>query len=176
MSSQLMAEYPELQGFSKEDLEDLLTDPLYFQAEFHSLPRVKAMIQAQSELGMANETIAKNNLALQDRLYDLRSETKQVFDEAKALEARWKELEKEQREIYQRFSSSFLLLRLRHATTAQDDLTESVASSFIKSGPSEGGGNGKDVDEFVKEFRAQRKRYHKRVIWGMGAGKVDWRD
>ena len=42
-----------------------------------------------------------NNLALQNRLYELRSETKDAFDEAKGLEARWKELEKEQKEVYQ---------------------------------------------------------------------------
>jgi len=67
-------------------------------------------------------------------------------------------------------------MRLRHATTAQDDLSEGVASAFIKAAPLEGGINGKDVDDFVKEFRDLRKTYHKRVIWGMGAGKVDWRD
>ena len=46
-------------------------------------------------------TIAENNLALQSDLYQLRSETKDAFDEAKSLQARWKELEKEQREVYQ---------------------------------------------------------------------------
>lgn len=68
-------------------------------------------------------------------------------------------------------------MRLRHATTAQDDLSESVASAFVKSSPTEASSNGgRDVDEFVKEFKALRKTYHKRVIWGSGAGKVDWRD
>lgn len=43
----------------------------------------------------------ENNLNLQQRLYDLRSETQDAFDEAKRLEVRWKELEKEQREVYQ---------------------------------------------------------------------------
>ena len=43
----------------------------------------------------------ENNLALQQQLYNLRSETKDFFDEAKKLESRWKELEKEQRDIYQ---------------------------------------------------------------------------
>jgi hypothetical protein len=42
----------------REDLEDLLTDPVYFQAIFHSLSRVKSMYQSQAELGMANESIA----------------------------------------------------------------------------------------------------------------------
>lgn len=79
-------------------------------------------------------------------------------------------------------------MRLRHATTAQDDLSESVASTFVKSSPPEssafgngngngnGNGGGRDVDEFVKEFRDLRKTYHKRAIWGSGANKVDWRD
>ena len=43
---------------SRQDLEDLLVDPVYFQAVFHSLERVKALYQAHAELGMANESIA----------------------------------------------------------------------------------------------------------------------
>jgi hypothetical protein len=41
------------------------------------------------------------NLSLQDRLYQLRTETKDAFDEAKSLESRWKDVEREQREVYQ---------------------------------------------------------------------------
>ena len=39
-------------------MEDLLVDPQYFQAVFHSLPQVKMLYQGQAELGLANETIA----------------------------------------------------------------------------------------------------------------------
>ena len=103
----------------REDLEDILADPAYFQAIFHSLSKVKELYQSQGELGLANETIASalasstfgsylshaktsdQNLALQDELYRLRSETKNAFDEAKALEARWTELQREQKEVYQ---------------------------------------------------------------------------
>ena len=42
-----------------------------------------------------------HNLTYQDDLYKLRSETQEAFDRAKGLEARWKEIEKEQREVYQ---------------------------------------------------------------------------
>lgn len=38
---------------------------------------------------------------MQENLYKLRSETKEAFDKAKSLEARWKEIEKEQRDVYQ---------------------------------------------------------------------------
>lgn len=36
----------------------MLVDPVYFQSIFHSLERVKALYQAQAELGLANESIA----------------------------------------------------------------------------------------------------------------------
>ena len=48
-----------------------------------------------------DQTLLENNLAYQDALYKLRSETKDAFDEAKRLEARWKEIEREQKEVYQ---------------------------------------------------------------------------
>ncbi|EJC98514.1 uncharacterized protein FOMMEDRAFT_171117 [Fomitiporia mediterranea MF3/22] len=180
--SPLFAEFPELSKYPREDLEDMLNDPQYFQAVFHSLPQVQAMFQAQIDLGMANQELARNNLALQEQLYQLRSETKEAFDRAKSLEARWRTVEKEQKEVYQRFTPQFLLMRLRHATTAQDDASEACASAFIQSSsvaPSaQIDTNGKDIDEFVKEFRELRKIYHKRVMWGdrWAGGRVEWHD
>ncbi|KAH7885317.1 hypothetical protein F5I97DRAFT_1811169 [Phlebopus sp. FC_14] len=176
----LMDEFPELRHLSRTDLEDLLNDPAYFQCIFHSLSPVRSLYQSQTELGMANEAIAQTNASLQDRLYQLRSETQDAFDDAKALEARWKEVEREQKEVYQRFTPQFLLLRLRHATTDQDNTSEALASSFIQqsSTSSSGSNNTLDIDDFVKEFRELRKVYHKRVMWGdrWAAGKVVWRD
>lgn len=43
----------------RQDLEDMLVDPNYFQAVLHSLEKVKAMYQSQTELSMANEVIAR---------------------------------------------------------------------------------------------------------------------
>jgi hypothetical protein len=72
-------------------------------------------------------------------------------------------------------------MRLRHATTAQDEASETLAASFIQgSGTSDTSAstNGKDVDDFVREFKEMRKIYHKRVMWGdrWSSGKVVWRD
>ena len=97
----------------------MLADPQYFQAIFHTLNQVKQLHQAQADLGLANEAIARkhiffailrtiqepatseNNLAYQDALYKLRSETQDAFNDAKQLEARCKEVEREQKEVYQ---------------------------------------------------------------------------
>lgn len=82
---------------------------------------------------------------------------------------------------YQRFDPQFLLMRLRHATTAQDDLSEARANAFVQGSSSEPDAtsvSGKDIDDFVKEFRELRKVYHKRMMWGdrWAAGEVTWRD
>ncbi|KAJ3561749.1 hypothetical protein NP233_g10004 [Leucocoprinus birnbaumii] len=156
MTTPLLAEFPELAHLSREDLEDLLADPTFFQAIFHSLDRVKELYKSQAELGYANETIAQNNLTLQQQLYNLRSETKDAFDDAKRLEARWKELEKEQRDVYQRYTPQFLLMRLKHSITAQDDASEAVASTFVSSTDNPVANNS-EIDEFVKEFKKLRK-------------------
>jgi ESCRT-I complex subunit VPS37 len=74
MASPLVTDFPELAHLSsvsscsgknfadffgrREDLEDMISDPLYFQAIFHSLEGVKDLYRSQAELGMANEAIA----------------------------------------------------------------------------------------------------------------------
>lgn len=148
-------------------------------------------------------TLIERNLALQDDVYKLRHETQEAFTDATTLQARQKELDREQKELYQvsrsyhlvgynsqlarfspppqRYSPSFLLLRLRHSTTAQDDLSESLAASFQRSSSSPDTATtstDREVDEFVRQFRAIRKTYHKRAIWGeqWAAGKVGWRE
>ncbi|KAJ7761571.1 hypothetical protein DFH07DRAFT_867710 [Mycena maculata] len=184
MTTALLNDFPELADLSREDLEDLLNDHVYFQAVFHSLPRVKAMYESQTELSMANESIAKHNLSLQDPLYKLRSETQEAFDDAKNLEARWKEVDREQREVYQRFSPQFLLMRLKHSKTEQDDASEALASAFVQQSPistgvgTPNGGPSKEIDDFVREYKDLRKIYHKRVMWEdrWSSGLVNWRD
>lgn len=78
----------------------------------------------------------------------------------------------------QRFTPQFLLLRLRHATTDQDNASETLALSFVQSSSQSGSNDASDADDFVKEFRELRKMYHKRVMWGdrWAAGQVIWRD
>jgi len=88
--------------------------------------------------------------------------------------------------IKQRFTPQFLLMRLRHGITAQDEASEALASSFVQQqpqrqlvdGPSVSRNTIQDVEDFVKEYREQRKIYHKRAMWAekWGNNKVIWRD
>lgn len=70
------------------------------------------------------------------------------------------------------------MLRLRHATTAHDEASERVSSEFVKGSSPDGLASGKEVDDFVKDFREMRRVYHKRAIFGdrWAKGDVGWRE
>ncbi|KAG0708385.1 hypothetical protein DFH29DRAFT_994226 [Suillus ampliporus] len=162
----LMNEFHEVAHLTPEDLEDLLNDPAYFQSIFHPLPQVKKLHQAQAELGMANKAIARASLSLQvfGVMWSANSETiKHVVD------SRMRHMNQYLMLLQQfecsTFNPQFLLLRIRRATTPQDDTPEVLASSFVPSSPTPSTGNdASDVDEFVREFRELRKVYHKRLM------------
>jgi ESCRT-I complex subunit VPS37 len=82
--------------------------------------------------------------------------------------------------LRQRYSPAFLLMRLKHAVTAQDDASEARATAVVQgsSDASSDGLGGRDVDEFVKEFREMRKVYHKRAMWAerWQLGEVAWQE
>jgi hypothetical protein len=84
-------------------------------------------------------------------------------------------------ERWQRYTPQFLLMRLRHSITAQDDASEALASAFVSgnSGSVTGSpASNTEIDDFVKEFKQLRKTYHKRVLWAEKWGKDDvhWRE
>jgi ESCRT-I complex subunit VPS37 len=79
----------------------------------------------------------------------------------------------------QRYAPSFLLLRLKHATIAQDELSEVTATAFVHVDSEEGERVGtKEVDDFIKTFKEQRITFHKRTIWSehWSNEKVTWPD
>ena len=56
------------------------------------------------------DLIVESNLDLSERLYELRKETKEAFDEAKRLEDKLKSLEREQKDVYSVSFSSRLVV------------------------------------------------------------------
>lgn len=83
-------------------------------------------------------------------------------------------------------------MRLKHSLTAQDEASEKIASAFIEGsssgaasrvdspapGTDTASGRDQALDQFISEFKAARKTYHKRNIWAerWSRGEVAWRD
>ncbi|KAL7418532.1 hypothetical protein Q5752_006990 [Cryptotrichosporon argae] len=203
MSTPLLQQFPSLSTYPDAFLKDLLSDPALVEAFLFTLPEVQALAAEVEQLGKENEELARQNLALEDGLVALRDATEQAYAHAEGMKRQWADIDKAQTNLYSKFRPSFLHLRLKHSLTAQDEASEKIAAAFIESGAS-GNGSGavsrvdspapgasderpasvldrstsRPLDDFVTEFKAARKTYHKRAIWAerWSRGEVAWRD
>ncbi|KAI8638750.1 hypothetical protein BD408DRAFT_393458 [Parasitella parasitica] len=148
-------EYTAISKLSPEQMEELLSNETAFDIFFHSLDRVKNLRTFQEELLSGNEQLAHKNLSKEDQLLKLRSEVEILHGQFKSDKIEFESKEKLQHEAYNRFSSSTVLTRLKASVYESDELSESVAQSFLD-------GN-LDNDSFVKQFREFRKVYHLRA-------------
>ncbi|KIR60046.1 hypothetical protein I314_03897 [Cryptococcus bacillisporus CA1873] len=199
MSTPLLQQFPSLSSYPPSFLKDLLSSPELTEAFLFTLPEIQQLAAEVEKLGRENEDAATGrNLELKDELSALRDATAQSYAHAEDLKRQWADIEKAQQNLYQRVRPSFLHLRLRHSLTAQDELSEKMASAFIEDksatnsrpgsridspAPSAEGlpldrAQGRAIEDFIQEFKAARKIYHKRAIWAerWSRGEVAWRD
>ncbi|KAL0249981.1 hypothetical protein I308_103284 [Cryptococcus tetragattii IND107] len=198
MSTPLLQQFPSLSSYPPSFLKDLLSSPELTEAFLFTLPEIQQLAAEVEKLGRENEDAARRNLELKDELSALRDATAQSYAHAEDLKRQWADIEKAQQNLYQRVRPSFLHLRLRHSLTAQDELSEKMASAFIEDksatnsrpgsridspAPSAEGlpldrAQGRAIEDFIQEFKAARKIYHKRAIWAerWSRGEVAWRD
>ncbi|KAI8379306.1 uncharacterized protein BYT42DRAFT_322208 [Radiomyces spectabilis] len=148
-------EYTMIMNKTSAEVEELLSNDLPFEMFFNSLERVKGLKTVQEELMNGNENLAHKNLSREDQLAKLRTDVMNLNDEYRQEKHAFDEKERLQQEAYSRFSSSTVLTRLKASVYESDDLSESVAQSFLD-------GN-LDHDSFVKQFRELRKVYHLRA-------------
>ncbi|GAN04225.1 conserved hypothetical protein [Mucor ambiguus] len=124
-------EYSAISKLSPEQMEELLSNETAFDIFFHSLERVKNLRTFQEELLSGNEQLAHKNLSKEDQLLKLRSEVENLHGQFKADKLEFEQKEKLQNEAYNRFSSSTVLTRLKASVYESDELSESVAQSFL---------------------------------------------
>ncbi|KAI9311261.1 hypothetical protein BX666DRAFT_1999659 [Dichotomocladium elegans] len=148
-------EYNAIVNRSPEDIEELLTNDTAFEMFFNSLERVQNMKTVREELRNGNENLANKNLSRQDSLQALDAQVKALDLEYRQLKGQFEEKERQQNDAFNRFSSATVMTRLKASIQESDELSESVAQSFLD-------GN-LDHDGFVKQFRELRKVYHLRA-------------
>ncbi|KAI9478412.1 MAG: hypothetical protein EXX96DRAFT_247109 [Benjaminiella poitrasii] len=148
-------EYNTISKLSFEQIEELLQNETAFDIFFHSLDRVKNLKAFQEDLRNGNEQLAHKNLSREDQLVKLRAEIENLHSQIMVDKLVFEEKERLQQEAFNRFSSSTVLTRLKASVYESDELSESVAQSFLD-------GN-LDNDSFVKQFREFRKVYHLRA-------------
>lgn len=70
----------------------------------------------------------------------------------RTLQTEWEVLEKEQVDVLKRFQPPFLLSRLRTSLHDDDQVSESLAGSFLDAKM--------DAADWIKQYRDLRKTYH----------------
>ncbi|KAJ3045230.1 Vacuolar protein sorting-associated protein 37A [Rhizophlyctis rosea] len=154
-ASSAWADYPDIDSKSAEELEELLNDEIAFQIYLENLSSIKGMKQVHKELMDGNESLARRNLSKKEELESLKktlSEQQQLFQ---SLRAKFDTNLKAQQDEAVRFSPTYVATKLQSAQSESDELSESIAQSFL---------DGKiPADDFIKQYRDTRRVYHLRA-------------
>ncbi|KAI5840009.1 hypothetical protein DFP73DRAFT_587126 [Morchella snyderi] len=150
---------PILHTKSLDDLTHLLSSPHLLDALFASThPHAHQHEATLTAALRRNADLAARLSALEPRLHSARDGAERALLDARMKEREWRAREKEMYQSLQPFSSPALYSRLVNAVADAEAVAEAMAESFLE----EGGGDGRDVGEFVREYRALRKAYHLR--------------
>ncbi|KAL1918638.1 uncharacterized protein VTP21DRAFT_2660 [Calcarisporiella thermophila] len=145
-----------IQSKSPEELRVLLENEAAFDEFFQELEPVKNALVFQQEMTNGNESLAKKNLSRKPELEELQRKLDEKHQTYMDLRNQFNEHIRMQADALQRFSSDTLITRLKAAALESDELSESVAKSFLD-------GN-LEHDVFIREFRELRKVYHLRAL------------
>ncbi|KAI9320333.1 hypothetical protein DFJ73DRAFT_923903 [Zopfochytrium polystomum] len=165
-SSQNAAPPPQQSGYSSdpygldklslEELEEIMNDERAFEQLLLSQPHVQEPRRRRQELISSNEQIARQNLAYETQIEAARASLK----EQQALQAEQRRQYDANTRTYQdellRFAPDYLISRIRAGATESDELSESIAQSFLDGKTS--------VEDFQKSYRETRKVYHQRAL------------
>ncbi|KAJ3258202.1 hypothetical protein HK103_004020 [Boothiomyces macroporosus] len=154
-------EFPELDGKTSEEIEEILLDDNAFADYFYTLDQVKPIKQMQDDLLVNNAEIAstfcfilESNLSRKDQIEDLKKRIQALQNINAEHRKQLDQLLYEQQQELTRFGSEYLTEQLRQLVATSDDMTELSAASFLEGKLSE--------DEFIKAFKESRKLYHLR--------------
>uniref|UniRef100_V5ESY3 VPS37 C-terminal domain-containing protein n=1 Tax=Kalmanozyma brasiliensis (strain GHG001) TaxID=1365824 RepID=V5ESY3_KALBG len=156
LQTRLTTAFPQTASLSRQDLQALAYDDVppsqlappsssqqppsesispnqaFFEAFFHSLPQAQSLYRVHADLLRTNEAKATRNMERQVPLQALRTETQQLFDRAKSLEAEWATREAQLNEVQKRFNPSALHFGLTQSASKLNDRSEELANAFVE--------------------------------------------
>ncbi|TPX69231.1 hypothetical protein SpCBS45565_g02490 [Spizellomyces sp. 'palustris'] len=150
-----IAEFPEVDRLSLEELDDLLKNEEALGLFFEQMEHVKNMRQVHADLAVGNEALARRNLEKENEINALKSSLTEQIKLMRSQKNLFDENSKIREDELMRFGSDYITSKLRAALSQSDELSDSIATSFVE---------GKlGADDFLKQFRDVRKVYHLRA-------------
>jgi len=146
--------FPEVEAKSTQELSQMLNDETEFNRFFESLSAVQTMKKVRDDLRIANEELAKKNLAKEaevDRVRrELESRNRTVMEKRAAFEQK----AQRQQEVMKQFSTPALIEQLTLAAQEAEMASDDIANKFL--------GGQIDYKDFIREFIERRKLFHLR--------------
>ncbi|KAJ3323089.1 hypothetical protein HDU76_013727 [Blyttiomyces sp. JEL0837] len=145
-----------LENKTLEELEEMMNDERAFEDHLFNLPGVKEHMKSKREFIAGNEQLARNNLGTEEQLEGMKGSIREKQQEFNKVRNEYEELVRSYQDETLRFAPDYLISRLRDGATESEELSESIAQSFLE---------GKvNVEDFLKNFRETRKVYHQRAM------------
>ncbi|KAF9191037.1 Vacuolar protein sorting-associated protein 37A [Haplosporangium sp. Z 767] len=149
---------------SQEQVEELLESPIAFE---HFVDHLEVVVNSRTlkrEWWLGNDNVSRRNLALEAEMAQLQRSTAEGHKVAMDLQMTLEEKLQQQQDALWRFKPETLQSKLRSAAAESDELSESVAQSFLE---------GKlDQEGFIRQYRDLRKVYHLREMKNERIGSI----
>ncbi|KAF9113522.1 Vacuolar protein sorting-associated protein 37A [Mortierella sp. AM989] len=149
---------------SAEQIEEYLESPIAFEHFFDQLEVVVNSRTLKREWWHGNDNVSRRNLQLEAEMADLQKSTSEGYQVAMQLRKTLEEKLQQQQDALWRFKPETLQSKLRSAAAESDELSESIAQSFLE---------GKlDHEGFIRQYRDLRKVYHLREMKNERIGPI----
>ncbi|KAF9169192.1 Vacuolar protein sorting-associated protein 37A [Mortierella sp. AD010] len=149
---------------SVEQIEEYLENSIAFEHFFDQLEVVVNSRTLKREWWHGNDNVARRNLQLEAEMLELQKSTSEGYQVAMQLRKTLEEKLQQQQDALWRFKPETLQSKLRSAAAESDELSESIAQSFLE---------GKlDQEGFIQQYRDTRKVYHLREMKNERLGPI----
>ncbi|KAF9129797.1 hypothetical protein BG015_004094 [Linnemannia schmuckeri] len=155
-SNTLAPEARIIMELTPEKVEELLESQIAFD---HFVDHLDIVINSRTlkrEWWLGNDNVSRRNLALEAEMLELQKSTVEGHKVANQLQKALEEKLQQQQDALWRFRPETLQSKLRSAASESEELSESIAQSFLE---------GKlDQEGFIRQYRDLRKVYHLRTM------------
>ena len=148
-------QFAELDGLSRESLDQLLEDDLEFSAFVNQLPTYQSILSIATDILDENSVLAQANLEKEDKIKTLYGEVTDLKEQMEARLKLFQKLELEQDALCAPPDTKDVLRQLAKGKKESFQESERLAEDWVD--------DGSDVDNFVKDFMEKRLVHHLRA-------------
>ncbi|KAG7356766.1 Modifier of rudimentary Modr protein [Nitzschia inconspicua] len=149
--------FSELEGMSRQQLDDLMDDELEFMSLIYKLPVYDKIYTIGSSRLNENVQLAKGNLSHEKKLQELQNDVKSLHKKLQEKMKAFSVFEAKQNAICAPPDRADTLRKLNKAKKEALDQSEEMAEAWVE------GDSGNNVDDFCKNFLDSRKVHHMRA-------------